>query len=82
MLPPGSPPSGYLNTYFMHLPVFGRKWERRSFDVWDVAGRSFALDPDLGYEVRGTIMGDLEPPWIAWIIYRGIMWTPDVGEVR
>jgi len=71
----------YLNTYYMHPPVFGRKWEFRSFDVWDVAGRGFALDPDLGKEVRRTIMGDPEPPWIAWIIYRGKMWTPTLGEV-
>jgi GH25 family lysozyme M1 (1,4-beta-N-acetylmuramidase) len=71
----------YLNTYYMHPPVFGRKWEFRSFDVWDVAGRGYALDPDLGDEVHRTIMGDLEPPWIAWIIYKGIKWDPVRGKV-
>lgn len=66
----------YLNTYFMHPPVFGRKWELRSFDVWDVAGRGFDLDPDLGDEVFDTIKNDPDPPFIAWIIYKGRMWTP------
>lgn len=70
----------YLNTYYMHPPVFGRKWEFRSFDVWDVAGRGYDLDSDLGDEVHRTIMGDLEPPWIAWIIYKGVMWTPGGGR--
>jgi GH25 family lysozyme M1 (1,4-beta-N-acetylmuramidase) len=70
----------YLNTYFKHPPVFGRTWEFRSFDVWDVAGRGFALDSNLGDEVYNTIMGDPEPPWIAWIIYKGAMWTPGGGR--
>jgi len=69
----------YLNTYFMHPPVFGRKWEFRSFDVWDVAGRGFDLDPDLGDEVHSTIMDDPDPPLIAWIIYKGSMFTPGGG---
>jgi len=66
----------YLNTYYMHPPVFGRTWEFRSFDVWDVAGRGFDLDLDLGDEVFNTILDDPEPPLIAWIIYKGRMWTP------
>jgi hypothetical protein len=66
----------YLNTYYMHPPVFGRTWEFRSFDVWDLAGRGFDLDPDLGDEVFDTIMDDPEPPYIAWILYKGRMWTP------
>jgi GH25 family lysozyme M1 (1,4-beta-N-acetylmuramidase) len=70
----------YLNTYFMHPPVFGRTWEFRSFDVWDVAGRGFALNSNLGDEVYNTIMGDPELPWIAWIIYKGVMWTPERGR--
>jgi hypothetical protein len=70
----------YINTYYMHPPVFGRTWEFRSFDVWDVAGRGYDLDWDLGDEVHRTIMGDVEPPLIAWIIYKGVMWTPGGGE--
>lgn len=70
----------YINTYYMHPPVFGRTWEFRSFDVWDVAGRGYDLDSDLGDEVHRTIMGDVEPPLIAWIIYKGVMWTPGGGE--
>ena len=68
--------SVYLNTYYMHPPVYGRSWEFRSFDVWDIAGRGFDLDPELGDEVFDTIMEDREPPLIAWIIYKGRMWTP------
>lgn len=64
----------------MHPPVFGRTWEFRSFDVWDVAGRGFALNSGLGDEVHRTIMGDPERPWIAWIIYKGVMWTPERGR--
>ena len=64
----------YINTYLMHPPVYGRTWEFRSFDVWDVAGRGFALDRALGDEVKRTIMSDPEPPWIQWIIYKGILW--------
>lgn len=69
----------YLNTYYMHPPVFGRKWEFRSFDVWDVGGRGHELDSDLGDEVFDTIFGDPELPLIEWIIYKGRMWTRSGG---
>jgi hypothetical protein len=71
----------YLNTYYMHPPVHGRAWEFRSFDVWDVTGRGWDLDPYLGDEVYWTIRNDPEPPLIAWIIYKGVHWDPWDGPV-
>ncbi len=69
----------YINTYYKHPPVFGRVWEFRSFDVWDVKGRGYALDPRVGHDVFWTIMNDPSLPRIAWIIYYGEMWTPERG---
>jgi GH25 family lysozyme M1 (1,4-beta-N-acetylmuramidase) len=71
----------YLNTYYYHPPVHGRAWEFRSFDVWDVAGRGWDLDSDLGNEIWWTIFNDPEPPAIAWIIYKGEHWDPWDGPV-
>lgn len=71
----------YLNTYYCHPPVYGRTYEFRSFDVWDSAGRGQALDPTLGDAVFDRIFHDPYGPPIAWIIYKGQMWTPWGWEV-
>lgn len=72
-------PGVYLNTYYMHPPVYGRRYEFRSFDVWDARGRGWALPTWIGDQVRDTIMQDPEGPKIAWLIYRGWMWDPYSG---
>lgn len=69
-----------VNTYINHPPGW---WaDARTFDVWDVWGRGGALSTQLRKEVFEFIFNDPEPPWIAWIISGGGMWTPASGWVE
>lgn len=72
-------PDVYLCTYYKHPPIFGRKWEFVSYDVWDKQGRGYALDRTLGWRIVKAILADPTDPPIAWIIYDGQIWTPSAG---
>ncbi len=78
----------YINTYEYHPPVFGRKYEFVSFDVWggglDRNGRYMgyrgrALGPVLGDRIFRRIFNDPEDPPLLWIIWRGRMWSRAYG---
>lgn len=77
----------YMNTYYMHPPVYGRRYEFVSWDVWQggtingkyVGYRGKPLDPDLGARVFNAVFYDPYAPPIYWIIYRGRMWTRGYG---
>ncbi len=77
----------FMNTYFKHPPVFGRKYEFVSSDVWQgglvngryVGYRGKPLDPGLGVKVFNAMFYDPYAPPIYWIIYRGRMWTRGYG---
>lgn len=78
----------YLNTYFHHPPVHGRRYEFVSFDVWGgglndagayVGYRGKPLPVELGRRVFNSIFNDPRLPNIYWIIYRGRMWTRGYG---
>ena len=47
--------------------------------MWDRAGRGYALDRTLGEQVKRTIMDNPTDPQIAWLLYRGWMWSPSQG---
>lgn len=68
-----------LLTYYMHPPVYGRKWEFVSMDAWDPAGRGVALNPATGDALFTRIMEDYEGPLVQWIIWRGRMWSRGGG---
>ena len=77
----------FMNTYYRHPPVFGRRLEFVSVDTWQgglvdgryVGYRGKPLDPDLGARVFNAIFNDPYAPPIYWIIYRGRMWTRGYG---
>lgn len=77
----------YMCTYFRHPPVYGRKYEFVSRDVWQggLRGGKYAgyrgkpLDPELGRRVFNAIFYRTVGPPIYWIIYRGRMWTRGYG---
>ncbi len=78
----------FINTYKNHPPLFGRKYEFVSFDVWagglDRYGqytgyRGKALDPTLGERIFWRIFNDPDGPPIYWIIYKNRMWVRGQG---
>lgn len=81
------PWQSYINTYYKHPPVFGRKYEFVSYDVWGggvIEGRYTGyrgkpLPQALGTRMFNAIWNDPYPPNIYWIIYRGRMWTRGYG---
>ena len=78
----------YSNTYYMHPPVHGRKYEFVSVDRWggglNAAGeyvgyRGKPLPFDLGKRVFNAIFNAPGRPYLYWTIYRGRMWTRGYG---
>lgn len=77
----------YMNTYYCHPPVYGRKYEFVSWDVWQggiiggkyVGYRGKPLNLELGRRVFNAVFYDPFAPPIYWIIYRGRMWTRGYG---
>ena len=72
-----------INTYVDHpegwSAELGWNTQTRSLDVWDVKGRGVPIDREKGDRIVARIFNDPNPPWIAWIIWEGYIWTPDTG---
>lgn len=77
----------FANTYYMHPPVYARKYERVSVDFWGggrvngrYAGyRGKPIGTSLGWNIVNAAMNDPYLPNINWIIFGGKMWTRGVG---
>jgi hypothetical protein len=77
----------FANTYYMHPPVHGRKYEFVSVDFWGgglvngkYAGyRGKPIGASLGQQVRNALYSDPNLPNILWIIWSGKMWTRGWG---
>ncbi len=73
----------YICTYKFHPPIYGRKYEFVSFDVWGgglnrygqyMGYRGRALPVTLGNRIFWRIFNDPQDPPILWIIWGGRMW--------
>ena len=81
------PSQTYANTYYMHPPVYGRKYEYVSVDFWGgglsngrYAGyRGKPIGTSLGNQVWKAIYNDPNLPNIFWIIWNGKMWVRGTG---
>jgi hypothetical protein len=77
----------YANTYYMHPPVYGRKYEFVSVDFWGggllegqyIGYRGKPIGAFLGYQVWNALYFDRYLPNILWIIWNGRMWTRGWG---
>lgn len=77
-----------INTYVKHPEYdFYRSWgdvlgwntQYRSVDVWGIKGRGDPIGKRKGNAVVKWIFAQPGHPWIAWLIWRGRIWTPDAG---
>ena len=68
-----------INNYREHPPIFGRRYEMVSYDVWPWAGRGHPLTPELRKLAFNIIWHDESPPAIDWCISGGGIWTPENG---
>ncbi|HZB07983.1 MAG TPA: hypothetical protein VE525_02600 [Rubrobacter sp.] len=81
------PSQTFANTYYMHPPAFGRKYERVSVDFWGggrsngryVGYRGKPIGSSLGQRVFNAIFHDKYKPNISWIIWNGRMWVRGTG---
>jgi hypothetical protein len=77
----------FANTYYMHPPVYGRKYEFVSVDFWGggrsndryVGYRGKPIGTSLGQKVFNAIFHDPYKPNIFWIIWNGRMWVDGEG---
>jgi hypothetical protein len=77
----------FANTYYMHPPVYSRKYERVSVDFWGggrsngryVGYRGKPIGASLGQRVFNAIFNDPYKPNISWIIWNGRMWVRGTG---
>lgn len=77
----------YANTYYMHPPVYGRKYEFVSVDFWGgglsndryVGYRGKPIGTSLGHQVWNEVFNDPHLPNIHWIIWNGRMWVRGSG---
>jgi len=81
------PSQTFANTYYMHPPVYGRKYEFVSVDFWGgglsngqyVGNRGKPIGAFLGHKVWNAIYQDSYLPNIFWIIWNGRMWVRGLG---
>ncbi len=78
----------YICTYLNHPPIYGRKYEFVSFDVWGgglnrygqyMGYRGRALPVTLGNRIFWRIFNDPQDPPLLWAIWSGKMWTRGYG---
>ncbi len=77
----------FANTYYMHPPTYGRKYEFVSVDFWGgglsngryVGYRGKPIGASLGHRVFNAIYHDQYKPNIFWIIWNGRMWVRGTG---
>lgn len=77
----------FANTYYMHPPVYGRKYEFVSVDFWGgglsngryVGYRGKPIGTSLGHKVWNALYHDPYKPNIFWIIWNGKMWVRGTG---
>lgn len=79
------------NTYVDHPEWSGNiSWgehlgfnsQARSVDFWGKGGRGDPVGREHGSIIVRRIFNDPNPPWIYWVIWRGMIWTHDTGEWR
>lgn len=81
------PSQTFANTYYMHPPVYGRKYEFVSVDFWGgglsngryVGYRGKPIGTSLGHQVWNALYNDPYLPNIFWVIWNGRMWTRGSG---
>ncbi len=81
------PNETFANTYYMHPPVYGRKYEFVSLDFWGgglsngryVGYRGKPIGTSLGQRVFNALFNDPFLPNIFWIIWNGRMWVRGTG---
>ena len=81
------PQQTFANTYYMHPPNYGRKYEFVSVDFWGggrsngryVGYRGKPIGSSLGQRVFNAIFHDKYKPNISWIIWNGRMWVRGTG---
>ena len=81
------PSQTFANTYYMHPPVYGRKYEFVSVDFWGgglsngryVGYRGKPIGASLGHQVWDALFHDPNLPNIFWIIWNGRMWVRGTG---
>jgi hypothetical protein len=81
------PSQTFANTYYMHPPNYGRKYERVSVDFWGggrsggryVGYRGKPIGTSLGHKVWNALWRDPYSPNISWIIWDGKMWVRGSG---
>ena len=81
------PSQTFANTYYMHPPVYGRKYEFVSVDFWGgglsngqyVGNRGKPIGAFLGHKVWNALYQDSYLPNIFWIIWNGRMWVRGSG---
>jgi hypothetical protein len=80
-----------VNTYFEHPEhPNGGSWgdwlgystQKRSYDVWGSGGRGDPVGREKGQRALMRVFNDPNPPFIAWCIWRGWIWTPEAGWQR
>lgn len=70
-----------INTYVEHPGreispnAYGR--DTTSADIWGRAGRNDPIDPELGDAIRAYLLNDPDPPYVAWLIYKQRVYTPN-----
>ena len=77
----------FANTYYMHPPIYGRKYEFVSVDFWGgglsngqyVGYRGKPIGAALGHRVGDALYHDPFLPNIFWIIWNGRMWVRGSG---
>jgi len=81
------PSQTFANTYYLHPPVYGRKYEFVSVDFWGggllngryVGYRGKPIGASLGHQVWNALFHDPNLPNIFWIIWNGKMWVRGTG---
>ena len=81
------PSQTFANTYYMHPPIYGRKYEFVSVDFWGgglsngqyIGYRGKPIGASLGQQVWNACYYDEHLPNIFWIIWNGKMWVRGSG---
>lgn len=77
----------FANTYYMHPPGYGTKYDAVSVDFWGgglwngqyVGYRGKPIGASLGHQVWDALFHDPNLPNISWIIWNGRMWVRGSG---
>lgn len=71
-----------INTYVEHpgreiSTAAAAGHDTTSFDIWGVGGRNDPINPELGDALVAYLLHDADPPFVAWLIYKRRVYTPN-----